>query len=1651
MTAILMSDDKKQQILDFRKVGFGVLPDGSIDIPEHIRKGYDSAISRLSADLYSKKIHFVFELIQNAEDNEYSKNLVRKLRFEFLDYDPTNTSGCDGCLAIFNNEKGFELENIKAISTIGDSTKANLKDLGYIGEKGIGFKSVFAVTPSPHIYSNGYQVCFKEKDAVTRLGYIIPYWVDEVPSIVSQNSVDFNTCILLPLKANLDGLKDQIETELMQLDSTLLLFLSKLHQISISFKKYSATHTKNASDEQVVLNSVVNNEHSSRIFNVFKKSVAVPNELDEEKRGGVVSREITLAFPLQNKNFNPILYAYLPTEMTTGLPFLINADFLLSTSRESLLLDKRWNNWMRDEVAEFASETLTLMLTQSKDIYHLSYIPVLSKCKSEFLKPLFVKCIENLKKEPILPTIDETMSAPNDCVVCATELTKILSELDSLKDAGGYVTQPQVQKYKEQVGQLISRKATLRFIAEYLKARQLSFRLRNVTWFYRLLKYVSSLKFSSTNPFVNIPLFLTDMGLRSSSEGLIFFRDSGGLTFPEVQLSGNAMDYAILHKDMQKLLVKDDALKVFLKDNFTIQDLNINTFLTDIALPVYSDVELKISERHIWTLTEFVFSNWDEIDEDTALKIGHQLPLKNDQGVFEHRYNEVQVVVPRINENAYIWQTVFDDKEQLEFTILSDEYHTLITKLDQSEQEEVYQYLDITCAPFPKVERLSRYEIANSSFLTESYKTYLNRVMDVKTTTEPSIPITLAPAVFRKKTKVINSQIQRTMLEWLEKIDLQNSASHSKFWNKNFVSFYYFNPKKIAVLSQLYFCVKDSKWIPTQNGEKRIDEVVLYSKGNSELYGNAINFIDKSFKFSDSLISKLEIPTEIDSDTVLKLLENLSSRNESMKVADITKIYDRLNELRQDLATLFHEKPLIYCPSGDQKWCVAKKAVWNSQKLIFNDLCHWLSDVYPSNRKEFWLKTIGTSENLEPKIFAEVWLNLQEEMSPPKDKERSVRERLEIIYDQIVSYLRYSNPDELDDWFSHLRANAKYFTQSYKWVGKHRLYVSDDKKLTDLFKKVGVEFFWRSRGKSHADFNVFYESFNLAVLSEKVKSVVKINESQLTLSKQPLLSIYTKKLLTNYYKQYLSKKGAVTDTWYLDQKLLKILIATEYALPSKIAVKHSLDGRFVEDKVNVWFESDSARLIYNNLEQDDEEIIDELAETISKLLVMKAFVEEEDHIRCLLNTQTKSRFEKHLAKKGWEKLLTEKETEAISDLIAVKKPVEEDLKNTTTNNSIKLIPPSEEVDEVTKKGLVQPVNDSPAKSGSLEKVGKDKPHKVTYPASSSRTSAQQHTSPSSNSGSRSSAKNEVNTSTATTGTKRPILSLNRNTALGSNGAMPTGIRAAQTTSGNVNEGSNSHLSRNENNAYQSEGYRLFSYVENNQSHERAERELRDDKYFGNKAELYVKEWLTSKGFEVDVLGGNTKGYDLEALDPETAEIIYIEVKGQRGRWNSTGVAMSAAQMEKCAEVGDNYWFVVVENMLTTPKLHKFVNPAKLIDRYYFDANWSKIADLSTAVIKPREIDIDDLIFDADCKEIYKNILSKNLKIPEIGYELSNDRFEVIAELEFAWPLQKVGVYVEEPDQIPMDWHLYSISKVLADFSILIKHPLNIKDELCSPR
>src|SRR6266404_9729514 len=167
------------------RFGIGLETDATA---QNVIKEQQGMIQRLletiAEDLYSKQNHFVLELIQNADDNEYSPTVKPLLTFRIH---PEK-------IVVQNNETGFTEPNVRALCDIGKSSKS--KALGYIGEKGIGFKSVFRVSDEPLVVSNGYRFRFHREDPAAGLGFVVPEWSEQIPDFVDPSL----TNIVLPLR-----------------------------------------------------------------------------------------------------------------------------------------------------------------------------------------------------------------------------------------------------------------------------------------------------------------------------------------------------------------------------------------------------------------------------------------------------------------------------------------------------------------------------------------------------------------------------------------------------------------------------------------------------------------------------------------------------------------------------------------------------------------------------------------------------------------------------------------------------------------------------------------------------------------------------------------------------------------------------------------------------------------------------------------------------------------------------------------------------------------------------------------------------------------------------------------------------------------------------------------------------------------------------------------------------------------------------------------------------------------------------------------------------------------------------------------------------------------------------------------------------------
>src|ERR1051326_1255844 len=116
---------------------------------EKAEERLDRALKLLAATSYSERTHFIYELLQNAEDAlarrdkaERGHDFPKKVSFH-LHRDR---------LEFRHFGQPFDEADVKAICGVLESTAGN--DPMRIGKFGIGFKSVYAYTSSPEIHSS---------------------------------------------------------------------------------------------------------------------------------------------------------------------------------------------------------------------------------------------------------------------------------------------------------------------------------------------------------------------------------------------------------------------------------------------------------------------------------------------------------------------------------------------------------------------------------------------------------------------------------------------------------------------------------------------------------------------------------------------------------------------------------------------------------------------------------------------------------------------------------------------------------------------------------------------------------------------------------------------------------------------------------------------------------------------------------------------------------------------------------------------------------------------------------------------------------------------------------------------------------------------------------------------------------------------------------------------------------------------------------------------------------------------------------------------------------------------------------------------------------------------------------------------------------
>jgi len=375
-------------------------------------------IRKLVEDIYPDRAHFIFELLQNAEDAGATEG-----RFTLGQYSAS----------FEHNGHPFTEENVWAITDIGGEDKE--EDEHKIGRFGVGFKAVFAYCETPHIWSPTFSFKISELVLPTELK--------------PKSGIGKNTYFEFPFdnpKKPAQVAYEEIKAGLEELAETTLLFLSGINSIRWQIDQQSAGEVlriKHSEHHIEVLKRVGGKTTSSSHFlrfsdavdNLDKRCVAIAFELDILPSVTTFDAKKPLNEQLKIIPANPGRVAvFFPAEKeTSGLRFHLHAPFVPELSRASIK-DTPVNEPLFKQLARLSASSLHTVC----DLKLLTgdLLAVLPNSKDEIPKryqryqPICEAIITEMNDKQLTPTHAKKHEPARHLLQAKASLKTLLSEED---------------------------------------------------------------------------------------------------------------------------------------------------------------------------------------------------------------------------------------------------------------------------------------------------------------------------------------------------------------------------------------------------------------------------------------------------------------------------------------------------------------------------------------------------------------------------------------------------------------------------------------------------------------------------------------------------------------------------------------------------------------------------------------------------------------------------------------------------------------------------------------------------------------------------------------------------------------------------------------------------------------------------------------------------------------------------------------------------------------------------------------------------------------------------------------------------------------------------------------------------------------------
>ncbi|NND24077.1 MAG: hypothetical protein HKN86_05220, partial [Acidimicrobiia bacterium] len=406
--------------------------DKVIDIQEEIKilinknvETYKINPSRIISDFRGEKQttddyrgRQLLELLQNADDAKTDKIGI------FLDTK-------NNILSVANNGDKFDLKGIQSLLIANLSSK-NKKE--FIGNKGLGFRSILNWTTEINIKTKEFVLTFSPELAKTRFNeFFIDQLerqkiIEENKKYLSKEEVPFAVLALPEYKKGLENQEwetiielkyhkddqDEIIEQLEAISPRILLFLNHTNNIEISGAGDLDTsierHFLNEDKTEIQINN--------KQWHIYNSGELLYPDSDDKYY------QFKIAWQDDLSDEDSTFFTYFPTEVNTQLPFLIHATFELNQSRNDLLKGDE-NQFLLSEIAKAIGEIAVSRIrnNEKSDWRAFQFLEPLNYNNNSKLDSFFEKLLQLQNELEIYPCVNNTYCVLEEAVFYTDEFS----------------------------------------------------------------------------------------------------------------------------------------------------------------------------------------------------------------------------------------------------------------------------------------------------------------------------------------------------------------------------------------------------------------------------------------------------------------------------------------------------------------------------------------------------------------------------------------------------------------------------------------------------------------------------------------------------------------------------------------------------------------------------------------------------------------------------------------------------------------------------------------------------------------------------------------------------------------------------------------------------------------------------------------------------------------------------------------------------------------------------------------------------------------------------------------------------------------------------------------------------------------------------